>query len=161
MSYNRFFFPLVDKISPSLHLKRLKKARHSLSTRVVWQLNLKIETWKVSKLNEFQKIFFIFQIWLLNWKTKNEKIIFLNLFWFKTNFKKQKSKFSNSFFDFKSKNESQRVLSFFSFDYEIEKWKMKTLQSESMHRKCHSISNFKMKIEWHFRCMDSSFSFQF
>ena len=54
-------------------------------------------------------------------KEKREKNFFLTLFSFKTNFKKQKSKFSNSFFDFKSKNEFQRVLSFFNFDYEIEK----------------------------------------
>ena len=45
----------------------------------------------------------------------------MNLFSFKTNFKKQKSKFSNSFFDFKPKNEFQKVLSFFNFVYEIEK----------------------------------------
>ena len=37
----------------------------------------------------------------------------------KTNFKKQKSKFWNSFFDFKSKNEFQKVLSFFNFCYQI------------------------------------------
>ena len=33
----------------------------------------------------------------------------------------QKSKFSNSLFDFKSKNEFQKVLSFFNFAYETEK----------------------------------------
>ena len=55
--------------------------------------------------------------------------IFWNLVWFKTNFKKKKSKFSNSFFDFKSKNEFQRVLSFFNFDYETEKWKIKNSQN--------------------------------
>ena len=54
------------------------------------------------KKNEFQKTSFIFQIWLLNWKTKNEKKFFLNLFWFKTNFKKQ----------------------FFDFCFENEKWKL-------------------------------------
>ena len=58
--------------------------------------------WKI----EFQKIYFIFQIWLKHWKRKNEKkYSFLTLFWFKINFKKQISKFLNSFFVFKSKNE--------------------------------------------------------
>ena len=57
------------------------------------------------------------------------KKIFLNLFWFKINFKKQKSKFSNSFFDFKSKIEFQKVLSFPNFGYEIEKWKVKNFQN--------------------------------
>ena len=54
-------------------------------------------------------------------KEKREKNFFLTLFSFKTNFKKQKSKFSNSFFDFKSKNKFQKFLSFFNFVYEIEK----------------------------------------
>ena len=54
------------------------------------------------------KISFIFQFWLLNWKTKNKQKNFLNLFWFKTNFKKLKSKFLNSFFDWKWKNEFQK-----------------------------------------------------
>ena len=50
----------------------------------------------------------------------------MNQFWFKTNFKKQKSnsEFSNSFFYFKSKNEFQKALSFFNFCYEIEIRKM-------------------------------------
>ena len=56
-------------------------------------------------------------------------IIELNLFWFKTDFKKQKSKFSNSFFDLKSKNKFQKILSFFNFCFEIEKWKMKNFQN--------------------------------
>ena len=60
---------------------------------------------------------------------KKRKKNFLNLFWFKTSFKKQKSKFSNSFFDFKSKNEFQKVLSFFNFCYEIEKWQTKFFQN--------------------------------
>ena len=50
-----------------------------------------------------------------------EKKKFLNLFWFKTNFEKRKSKFSNSFIDFKSRNKFQKVLSFFHFGSEIEK----------------------------------------
>ena len=78
---------------------------------------------------EFQKISFIFQIWLKHWRKKNENKFFLTLFWFKTNFKKQKSKFLNSFFDFKSKNKFQKVLSFFNFVYETEKWTMKNFQN--------------------------------
>ena len=77
--------------------------------------------------NEFQKISFIFQIWLKHWRRKN--VFFFTLFWFKTNFKKQNSKFSNSFFDFKSKNKFQKVLSFLNFAYETEKWKMKNFQN--------------------------------
>ena len=77
------------------------------------------------KKNVFQKISFIFQIWLLNWKSRNEKKIFLNLFWFKTSFKKQKSEFSNSFFDWKSKNEFQKIISFSNVCFEIENWKIK------------------------------------
>ena len=57
-------------------------------------------------------------------KEKRKKKLLLTLFWFKTSFKKLKSEFSNSFFDFKSENEFQKVLSFFNFVYEIEKWKM-------------------------------------
>ena len=64
--------------------------------------------------------------WFDFWKTK--KKLFLNLFWLKINFKKQKLKFWNSFFDFKSKNGFQKVLSFFNFGYEIEKWKTKNFQ---------------------------------
>ena len=81
--------------------------------------------WFEMKKKEFKKISFIFQLWLLNRKRKNKKTIFLNLFWFKTNFKKQKSKCSNSFFDLKLENEFQKILSFFNFDNEIEKWKKK------------------------------------
>ena len=94
--------------------------------------------------NEFQKIYFIFHIWLLNWKKKNEKKpCFLNLFWFKINFKKEKSKFSNSFFDSMSKNEFQKIISFFSFGYEIEKWKIFKIRFV-----------FKSKNELYFRYMD-------
>ena len=52
---------------------------------------------------------------------KNEKKYSLNLFLFKTDFKKQKSKFSNSFFDLKSKNQFQKIISFFNFCFEIKK----------------------------------------
>ena len=56
-----------------------------------------------------------------------------NFFWLyfdlKPISKKQKSKFSNSFFDFKSKNEFQKVLPFSNFGYEIKKWKMENFQN--------------------------------
>ena len=68
---------------------------------------------------------------------------FLNLFWFKTKFEKRKSNFSNSFFDFKSKSEFQKVLSFFNFGYEIEKWK-----KEKFFKICFV---FKSKDELYFR----------
>ena len=51
---------------------------------------------------------------------KNEK----RFNWFKTDFKKQKQKFSNSIFDLKSKNEFQRILSFFNFLF----WNWKILK---------------------------------
>ena len=79
--------------------------------------------------NEFQKISFIFQIWLMHWKRKHEKNFFWTYFDLKPISKKQKSKFLNSFFDFKSKNEFQKVLSFFNFCYEIEKWQTKFFQN--------------------------------
>ena len=60
---------------------------------------------------------------------KNEKKYSLNLFLFKTDFKKQKSKFSNSFFDLKSKNKFQKILLFFNFCFEIEKLKIKNFQN--------------------------------
>ena len=69
---------------------------------------------------------FKFDYWIEKWKTKKN---FLNLLLFQTDFKKQKSKFSNSFFDFKSKTEFQKILSFFNFCFEIEKWEMKNFKN--------------------------------
>ena len=69
------------------------------------------------------KNIFLFSILII--ELKNEKEIFLNLFWFKTNFKKRKSKFSQYFFDLKPKNEFQNIVSFFDFGFEIAKWKLK------------------------------------
>ena len=76
--------------------------------------------------------------------------------------KTQKSKFSNSLFDFKSKNEFQKVLSFFNFGYEIEKWKIKNFQNLFFDLKTKRIfhflnKNWKLKIEKEM----SFFSFQF
>ena len=61
-------------------------------------------------------------------KEKRKTKFFFTLFWFKANFKKLKSKFSNKIFDFKSKNKFQKVPSFFNFGYKIEKWKTKNFQ---------------------------------
>ena len=75
------------------------------------------------------KNIFHFSHLIIELKREKQKKLFLNLFWFKIYFKKQKSKFSISFFDFKSKNKFQKVLLFFNFGYEIEKWKRKNLQN--------------------------------
>ena len=64
----------------------------------------------------------------IEWHFRCTDFLF-NLFWFKINFKKVKSKFSNLVFEFKSKKEFQKVLSFFNFGYKIEKWKMKNFQN--------------------------------
>ena len=71
----------------------------------------------------------IFQFWLLNEKRKTKTKFFLDLFWFKTNFKKPKSKFWYSFFHLKSKIDFQKIISFFNFSCENEKWKTKNFQN--------------------------------
>ena len=68
------------------------------------------------------KSIFHFSILIIKWKTKKP---FFYLFSFKTNFKKQKLKLSNSVFDLTSKNEFQKILSFFNFGNKIEKQKIK------------------------------------
>ena len=75
------------------------------------------------------KNIFDFSNLIIELKNEKRKKYFLNLFWFKTDFKKQKSKFLSSFFDFKSKNELQKILSFFNFRFQIEKWKMRNFQN--------------------------------
>ena len=57
-------------------------------------------------------------------KEKRKKNFFWIDFDLKPISKKQRSRFSNSFFDIKSKSKFQKVLSFFNFVYKIEKWKM-------------------------------------
>ena len=91
---------------------------------------------------------------------KKNNFFFLNLFWFKTNFKKQKSKFSDSFFYFKSKNEFQKVLSFFNFCYEIEKWKIKFLKSKKRIILLGHGLKMKIKMNSHF-CFHFDFNFCF
>ena len=96
----------------------------------IFYFPIKIGKWKLkffyhfsifnfeSKLKYIKISFFILILkWKLNgtFSARIEKKGFLNLFWFKINFKKQKSKYWNSFFDFKSKNEFQKFLSFFQF----------------------------------------------
>ena len=72
---------------------------------------------------------FHFSNLIIELKNEKRKKIFLNPFLFQTDFKKQKSKFSNSFFDFKSKTEFQKIISFFNFCFETEKWEMKNFQN--------------------------------
>ena len=72
--------------------------------------------WKKWK-NKFQKIYFIFHIWLLNWKKKNEKKLFLNLFWLKINLKNK-----NFRIDFLISNQKANFKKFFHFSILNEKF---------------------------------------
>ena len=71
--------------------------------------------------NEFQKISFIFQIWLMHLKRKNENKSFSLHF-------DLKSVPKNKNWNFRI-HEFQNVLSFSNSGYEIEKWKMKNFQN--------------------------------
>ena len=107
----------------------------------IFVLKLKNEKWKIFKISfvfkSKNKLYFLYTdsknvfhfSHLINAmkKEKRSKLL-LTLFWFKTSFKKWKSKFSNKIFDFKSKNKFHKVLSFFNFDYKIEKRKTKNFQ---------------------------------
>ena len=73
--------------------------------------------------NEFQKIYFIFHIWLLNWKTKNEKKLFLNLFWFKINFKNKNQNFRIHFL---ISSQKMNIRKFLHFSILVMKLKNKT-----------------------------------
>ena len=73
--------------------------------------------------SRISKNIFHFLNLIIELKNEKRKKFFLNMLWFKTDFKKQKSKFLNSIFDLKSKNEFQRILSFFNFLFW--NWKMK------------------------------------
>ena len=97
------------------------------------------KNWKLKIEKEFF-FFFNFQFWVeieirknvvfhFNFKLKIEWHFRCTKFLFKTNFKKQKSEFLNSFFDLMLKNEFQNILLFFRFGYEIKKWKMKNFQN--------------------------------
>ena len=101
----------------SFDLKRFSKNANYKVRNLIFNLK-----WQ----NEFQKTLLIFQFWLLNEKRKTKTIFFLNLFWFKTNFKKLKSKFSHSFFDW---NQKMNFKKFFHFSILVmktknEKWKI-------------------------------------
>ena len=125
------------------------------------------------------KKIFHFSHLIIEFKNENwKKELFLNLFWFKTNFKKQKSKFSNPFFDFKSSLISQ----FWLWNWKMKNgrlskfvlfWNQKTnynlvhvflmfLISQCQYRNENQIfiSNFVLQfmknMKWHFRCTDFS-----
>ena len=96
----------------------------------LFQIKKRKANFKILKLifwfemdSRISKNIFHFLNLIIELKNEKRKKIFLNLLWFKTDFKKQQSKFSNSIFDLKSKNEFQRILSFFNFLFW--NWKMK------------------------------------
>ena len=115
---------------------------------------MKSESWK-------RIFFFNFQFWVkieirknvlfhFNFKLKIEWHFRCTKFLFKTNFKKQKSEFLNSFFDLMLKNEFQNILLFLRFGYEIKKMK---------NEKFSKFVVFKSKSELYFRYMDYYVSF--
>ena len=96
----------------------------------LFQIKKRKANFKILKLifwfemdSRISKNIFHFLNLIIELKNEKRKKFFLNLLWFKTDFKKQKSKFLNSIFDLKSKNEFQRILSFFNFLFW--NWKMK------------------------------------
>ena len=96
----------------------------------LFQIKKRKANFKILKLvfwfemnSQISKNIFHFLNLIIELKNEKRKKFFLNLLWFKTDFKKQQSKFSNSIFDLKSKNEFQRILSFFNFLFW--NWKMK------------------------------------
>ena len=96
----------------------------------LFQIKKRKANFKILKLifwfemdSRISKNIFHFLNLIIELKNEKRKKFFLNLLWFKTDFKKQQSKFSNSIFDLKSKNEFQRILSFFNFLFW--NWKMK------------------------------------
>ena len=127
----------------------------------IFYFPIKIGKWKLkffyhfsifnfeSKLKYIKISFFILILkWKLNgtFSARIEKKDFWNLFWFKISFKKQKSKYSNSFFDFKSKNEFQKLFHFSILVMKLkhEKWKIFKIRFV-----------FKSKNELYFRYADS------
>ena len=96
----------------------------------LFQIKKRKANFKILKLifwfemdSRISKNIFHFLNLIIELKNEKRKKFFLNLLWFKTDFKNQQSKFSNSIFDLKSKNEFQRILSFFNFLFW--NWKMK------------------------------------
>ena len=96
----------------------------------LFQIKKRKANFKILKLifwfemdSRISKNIFHFLNLIIELKNEKRKKFFLNLLWFKTDFKKQQSKFSNSIFDLKSKSEFQRILSFFNFLFW--NWKMK------------------------------------
>ena len=121
----------VQKII-ELVLKNKHKAAHFLVKMQVKSL-LKIK---------FSWVFFIFLIGTSTFTKRLQCFFWINKIWLqwnlyevdttvwsKTNFKKQKLKYFNSFFDLKSKNKFPKSIWFFNFGFEIEKQKMKNFQN--------------------------------
>ena len=88
---------------------------------VKWKLQFCDLLFDLKWKNEFQKISFIFQIWLMHLKRKNENKSFSLHF-------DLKSVSKNKNWNFRI-HEFQNVLSFSNSGYEIEKWKMKNFQN--------------------------------
>ena len=113
-NFNSLLEPICkNKLWWDLFQIKKRKANFKILKLIFWfEMNSRIS-----------KNIFHFLNLMIELKNEKRKKIFLNLLWFKTDFKKQKSKFSNSIFDLKSKNEFQRILSFFNFLFW--NWKMK------------------------------------
>ena len=113
-NFNSLLEPICkNKLWWDLFQIKKRKANFKILKLIFWfEMNSRIS-----------KNIFHFLNLIIELKNEKRKKFFLNLLWFKTDFKKQKSKFSNSIFDLKSKNEFQRILSFFNFLFW--NWKMK------------------------------------
>ena len=113
-NFNSLLEPICkNKLWWDLFQIKKRKANFKILKLIFWfEMNSRIS-----------KNIFHFLNLIIELKNEKRKKFFLNLLWFKTDFKKQQSKFSNSIFDLKSKNEFQRILSFFNFLFW--NWKMK------------------------------------
>ena len=113
-NFNSLLEPICkNKLWWDLFQIKKRKANFKILKLIFWfEMNSRIS-----------KNIFHFLNLIIELKNEKRKKFFLNLLWFKTDFKKQKSKFLNSIFDLKSKNEFQRILSFFNFLFW--NWKMK------------------------------------
>ena len=113
-NFNSLLEPICkNKLWWDLFQIKKRKANFKILKLIFW---FEMNSWISKNIFHFLNL-------IIELKNEKPKKIFLNLLWFKTDFKKQKSKFSNSIFDLKSKNEFQRILSFFNFLFW--NWKMK------------------------------------
>ena len=120
--------------------------------------------------NEFQKISFIFHIWKLNWKMKNEKFFFWICFDLKPISKNKNQNFRIHFLIWNQKINFKKFFHFSIFVLKLknEKWKIFKIRfvfkskNELYSRYTDYVLfhfNFKLKIKWHFRCTDYRFRF--